>query len=66
MCLELETLFGVRISCIAVIPAEIKTTVCLGLYIHKVKVCACTSFLQETKASIHGVQLPEHTYLMPI
>lgn len=44
MCLELEKLFGMRISCIAVMPAEIKATVCLGLYILKLKVCVRTFY----------------------
>jgi len=49
-----------------VMATEIEATVCLALYIHKLKVCACASFVQETKASIDGIQLPKHIDLMPI
>lgn len=61
-----KQLFRVRISCITVMPAKIKAPVCLAWYIRKLKVCVCTSFLQETKDNIDGVQLPKHINLLTV
>lgn len=55
-----------RMGFIAVMSAKIKTTVCLALYIQKLKYVVCISFLQEIKTSKDGVQLTKHINLKPM